>query len=511
MGLGLPLLLLLSGATDTASEALDLRQCLSAALDQSTAIRRSRLALEEAQAGASAALSPFDSALTVTLDASYGQTPTPDLVAPEGREATVGGSLSYSQRFALGTQLTASVEHRYRDALALGSALNPRDSTDLRLGVVQPILRGAGSTVGRAGVRAAELLAQAAAQDHRRLVDLTLAQVAQAYWELARAQEEVKVRGQSVARAARLSELAEEMTRRGMLAPVSSLEARSALELRRVRQSAAERARLAAAAELSAAILGRPSLPIAAREPLPRVSALGARPSSGPRADVRAAELRKEALAELAIQAGEAERVRLDLGLSGVLSGLGGSADAALCASLPSGGAQPAACALGGPFTADPTGLRTLGRFFAAGLTATLELPIVQRGAEGTAARAALAASRAEAAWQESARGAEIDQARWLALAIQDRARLEAAETARLTARELIELEDKKWKSGSASTFDVLRIQDALTETELSVVEAQAAVAISDIRLHLAQGDAAQWLPVDLHNSPALQGIDDRH
>lgn len=65
--------------------------------------------------------------------------------------------------------------------------------------------------------------------------------------------------------------------------------------------------------------------------------------------------------------------------------------------------------------------------------------------------------------------------------------------------------------SCSAATFDVLRIQDALTETELSVVEAQAAMALSDIRLHLAEGDAARWLPVDLHNSPALQGIDDRH
>lgn len=509
MGLGLPLLLLLSGATDTASQALDLGQCLRLALEQSTSIQRSRLALEEARAGVSAALSPFDSALTVALDAGYGQTPTPDLVAEQGREASLGGSLSYSQRFAFGTQLSASVEHRYRDSLALGSALNPRDTTDLRLGVVQPILRGAGSTVGRAGARAAELLAQAAAHDHRRLVDLTLAQVAQAYWELARAQEEVKVRGQSVARAARLNGLADEMTRRGMLAPVASLEARSALELRRVRQSAAERARLTAAAELSAAILGPAALPISAKEPLPPVSALRSAPPRGPRADVRAAELRKEALAELAIQAQEAERVRLDLGLSGVLSGLGGSADAASCASLPAGGPQPAACALGGPFTADPSGLRTLGRFFAAGLTATLELPIVRTGAEGAAARAALAVSRAEAAWQESTRAAEIDQARWLSLAMQDRSRLEAAETARLTARELIELEDKKWKSGSASTFDVLRIQDALTETELSVVEAQAAVVISDVRLHLAQGDAAQWLPVDLHNSPALQGIDD--
>lgn len=510
MELALPLLALLGGATGTASEALDLRACLRLTLEQSPAILRSRLAVEEARAGARAALTPFDSALSVTLDGSYGQTPTPDLAIEQGREATVGGALSYAQRFAFGTQLSASVEHRYRDSVVLGSPLNPRDRTDLRLGIVQPILRGAGEAVNHAALRAAELLAQAAAEDHRRLVDLTLAQVAQAYWELVRAEEELKVRGQSVARASRLSELAEEMNRRGMLAPVASLEARSALELRRVRQSAALRSRLAAASELSAAILGRAAPPLAASEPLPAVTALSARPAPGPRADVRAAELRKEALAALAIQAGEAERVRLDLGLSGVLSGLGGSVDAALCASLPPGGAQPAACALGGPFTADASGLRTLGRFFAAGLTATLELPVVRAGAQGLAARALLAVSRAEAAWEESERSSAIERARWLALATQDRLRFQEAETARATARELIELEDKKWKSGSASTFDVLRIQDALTETELSVVEAQAAVAISDIRLHLAQGNVAEWLPIDPHNSPAFQGIDDR-
>ena len=57
-------------------------------------------------------------------------------------------------------------------------------------------------------------------------------------------------------------------------------------------------------------------------------------------------------------------------------------------------------------------------------------------------------------------------------------------------------MEEQRYKVGSATTFDVLRVQDDLAEAESLASTARAAVLISDLRYQLAAGRVREHLGV---------------
>lgn len=106
--------------------------------------------------------------------------------------------------------------------------------------LTQPLLKNAGWGATLANIRLAALDSDAAFQDYRRQLMVTLSQAESAYWNLYLAQEQVRFLGESVALAETIRKDASEKAKAGKGAELDVLEAESGLALRRTKQNEAQ-------------------------------------------------------------------------------------------------------------------------------------------------------------------------------------------------------------------------------------------------------------------------------
>jgi outer membrane protein len=481
-----------------AATPLTLAQALAAASEHNPRLSEARAEISLRLAGIAAAKGSFDTALTASLDLGLARRPSPDRADGAVQDTSLGGTVGYQHRLHAGTSLGVSLSHRYADSAGVLTVLAPQFTTDLRVTATQPLLRGRGSDVNLAEVGSATLLADAAKLDLRRVHEEVLAQVAQSYWAVAQAQEEVTIRRRTYDRAEQVHALTLELIKRGSLPQAATVQAASTRALRRARLQAAERILEDAQAALVRAILDEAPVRVAAADPMPAPAAAPAAPVVD-RADLRAAELRAAATAELVKTFEDRAQPALDLSLFAGLSGLGGTSNALACQLFtPQGGPAPAGCVPGGDFDGYGSAWSSVvtGGYYTAGVAASLALPIVDEGAQGQAQQARATVERARVVAEGLRRQVEAEVAALRQLVVSDRLAFQTAEEARTITTQLIDVEEQRYKVGSATTFDVLRVQDDLAEAESLASTARAAVLISDLRYQLAAGRVREHLGV---------------
>jgi outer membrane protein TolC len=177
------------------------------------AAHQARLQAAAARAGIVEAEGGFDPVLFGDLTYSYRETPTPGGVFSGGLAAQHIRSWNAQQglrsAFVTGGSIQVALSENYTEDNLPESffGFNPQSDVGLSFNITQPLLRGGWLMNGTYGVRSAELAAEQAGAGVRQNGQESLQAAVDAYWDLAFALEDVKVKELSLRLAQELREV----------------------------------------------------------------------------------------------------------------------------------------------------------------------------------------------------------------------------------------------------------------------------------------------------------------
>jgi outer membrane protein len=231
---------------------LSLEDALSLGLENNLALAVERYVpwLDEAnlllsKSGANGRV-PFDPTLTSTLSLQQstqpinnpffvGVAPTSGSGAPTATvpigiiNHTATANFQYTQDFATGTQFQVTFDNS-RASTNLGFDLfNPYDQSTLTFEVTQPLLNGRGTIANTRYILEAKNTVKVGESQFAQQAMTTITQVAQDYWELVYARENVKVEQVAVAADQQLYENNKKQLEIGTMAPLDVITAQSQL------------------------------------------------------------------------------------------------------------------------------------------------------------------------------------------------------------------------------------------------------------------------------------------
>ncbi len=149
---------------------------------------------------------------------------------------------SLLKRLTPGTELGLSWSNGYNNNNSDYSLINPLYTSGVDLKISQPLLRGRGSEVQTAGIRAAEQKVEAAVfLVHREAAELT-SQVRKAYWELVSSWQDIEVLELSLTLARQLEDETKSRIETGLLADVEIYQPQSEVARREQNLIGGERA-----------------------------------------------------------------------------------------------------------------------------------------------------------------------------------------------------------------------------------------------------------------------------
>jgi outer membrane protein TolC len=398
--------------------------------------------------------------------------------------------LQFSKLFRTGIQVAPFVDFtaegsnfkgKERKAEFGGKGLNDLYTTRVGSDFLLPLLRGRGGEAIAAGERAATIEAQAGTLDVEHQRASSILRTAQAYWELRAAQESLAILERSAARQGDLLKATTSLVNGGELARVELArsqagEARARSRVLDARQRLYE-ARVELASALGVASSGvDATLPTAAKDPFPvapEAAALqpwvGATAAAGQRRDIEAAQRREEAAVILQRNAVTELRSRLDLSASLFYTALGEVGDVAT--EELDENQRPI-------YRRDGFG-EALDRWVGPSFTLTLnyEKPLGNNAAKGRlASRDAERRTRAiETA--DLRRQVRLNVARTATALIETIGRLKQTQAASQYYDQTITAELSRFRAGEATLINTIQTEQQATETDLSSIAAQQAVA----------------------------------
>ncbi len=398
--------------------------------------------------------------------------------------------VQFSKLFRTGIQVAPFVDFtaegsnfkgKERKAEFGGKGLNDLYTTRIGSDFLFPLLRGRGGEAIAAGERAATIEAQAGTLEVEHQRAASILRTAQAYWELRAAQESLAILERSAARQGDLLKATTSLVNGGELARVELArsqagEARARSRVLDARQRLYE-ARVELASALGVASSGvDATLPTAARDPFPvapDAAALqpwvGATAAAGQRRDVEAAQRREEAAVILQRNAVTELRSRLDLSASLFYTALGEVGDVAT-EDLDENQR---------PLYRRDGFVEALDRWVGPSFTLTLnyEKPLGNNSAKGRlAAREAERRTRAiETA--DLRRQVRLNVARTATSLIETIGRLKQTQAASQYYDQTITSELSRFRAGEATLINTIQTEQQATETDLSAIAAQQAVA----------------------------------
>lgn len=456
---GAVLALLLASAGPARAEVLTEGGAVSRAVSASPDLRAAVADLRVASETLTAAEATYRPVFTADVGGGHSESlaATLDGVAPssvDSVEASAG--VGYTAPFGTSVDVTLSAGWYRRDVNRDPSAtttltLGATYGAGAQLDVAQPLLRGSGTDVGEASIRAARH-GRTAAEEARALAASALVRdVVSAYWELWYAEAAVEV--QRAARDLAARQLAEAEARADQLGTVARTEAlRFATELASLEESLAEAesTRRQRAIELGRLLAVEPTEAVALRvdaaapPPAERVGAeTVAAEAAGRSPELRQLQAQLEATRDQVRVARDATLPRLDLRGSLGVAGLWNDTTISDL-SLPDDR----------PALSGWVGLE-------------LELPIGNARAEAELAEAEARAAAAEARLESRRRAISAEAARLVDDLDTARRRLELAEETARVARQLADAEGERLRLGTATTTEVLDAQEGARATEL--------------------------------------------
>ncbi|MFL5385167.1 MAG: TolC family protein [Longimicrobiaceae bacterium] len=470
---------------------LTLEEVVRSALAASADVQLARWDLRARQGALQAARGAFDPELRASVAAVSQRAPFLDDGGIGGisRSTTVQYGFGLDRRFRSGVSVLPQVAFTRVDGPGAAGLVSNEGAAGVDVAV--PLLRGRGGGTFRAGERAAGRGVRAAEAELRHARAGSVLRAVLAYWDFVAAHGRLEMLRRAEARTARLVEDTRRLVEADERPAVDLIPVRASLASRRASRIAGEQALSEARREVALAMgtpaaglaavappaTGFPDADTAALVPTPEAAAAEALLRRG---DVAAALGRREAAAERLRGARGELRPRLDLEAGVGYRGLEAGGDPGRLVS---------------PFYSRLGGARaTLG--------VTAGIPLRNRAARGEALQAEAALRQAEIVEGELARAVALEAAtaaETLARAAEER--VLAAEAVRLHEAS-VEAETQKFRLGTATLFDVIFAEDALTSAQLAEIDARRrhAAALARLRYEtgaLAEGETGEAVDVE--------------
>jgi outer membrane protein TolC len=471
----------------------DLPALVAQALRRNLRLEGERMTPEIARAAAGAARAGFEPTLQFSPGFAFGRETIQTAAGPvTGTTRAISyanglsGALPYSSLAVAGSLPTGT---RYSVALDLArrseSPARRQDhgvevDSQVTVSFAQPVLRGAGTSIARAEIRAADLSARAAMRRFSRLEEETVSAVEQAYWALAQAEASEAVERESLERAVALWTRNEQLVRLGLVPEVDLLTAQQAVAVREASVTETARLRRDAAEALIFRVYGRE-----ASDRLATAGQLGVRapvvpPLVPPLEQVEAEALRRRpdliaARDDVAVGGVRVEIARSDL--------------------------EPS-LQLTGSYTAAVTnaarlrlwGTDRMGDAAVTGWQGGLVLTVPVGNGLGKAGyrQATLARSQQEAAVAALENDIRLQVRRAGRAILEGTRRLTQTEAALALARRQYDAENRRLALGLTDSFRLLQVEQVVADASRAVIEARSALASAISDYHLAIGGNAE-------------------
>ncbi len=230
--------------------SLHLNQAIRIALENNLNLRAEELDTRASQALVRKGYGLYDPRLQLNLVAGTSRQqinqlfisdPNQPFFSDEVRDKYRLFDFSVAQTFPTGAQLLLSLDNRYSD-LDPAPDINPSYDSEVRFSLIQPLLKGFGSTVTEQAILFAIKDREVAVSNLREVATNLLVDVRNNYFEVLRLQENLDFWKTSVALAKKILDEARARVDAGVLPPVDILEAKFGLKDRQRQQLDAERA-----------------------------------------------------------------------------------------------------------------------------------------------------------------------------------------------------------------------------------------------------------------------------
>ena len=463
--------------TETSSVRKEVRLSLSDAIALSLRnnpdIAIAGFAPRRAAAGVKQQRGVFDPILSVFAGIDRDKRPAGSPMLGSFRN-NVRAEASLSGRLPLGTEYELSYGTTRLESDSQLSPTNPSSSSYVQLSLRQPLLRGFGSDVNRAGITIARGNERIAEIGLRRQIEVALTTTVAAYWRLVRAHKSLAVARESLDLARRLVERTQARIHAGDLPTIELTQARASVAAR-------EEAVILGEAEVGNANDALARLLVVDERDIFAVTFL---PTEEPRAD--AAAMRSASLLEDAFR----QRAELEAARQAVRN-----AEVALAAA--SDARRPDLSAVGslgiGGLDARWTSaqselVRDIDDQHRWTVGLMLSIPLGNRSADGAYERARLDVEEAKV----SLRTLEVQVAEEVRSAVRDleasARRVEATRRASELARAQLEAGEKRMSTGLTTAFEVLRLQTDLAAAQHTEIAALVGYRTGLVRVQFATG-----------------------
>jgi len=456
------------------ADSINEQNAIRLAAEKNPGLQAAILELQAAQQAVTAAEEEYTTVLQIDTGVTHTKMPraTREGVTESSNDAIDLG-IGASRRFPWGTELSLDVtgngeisrvnpEPRTSDVIKLG----PTYGLEARLGLSQPLLRGAGIDVGEAEIRASKMQQRAADHKRDRMASELLRDVLIGYWELWYSESALEVQHQARDLAQKQHEEAQLRAELGTVAPSDTLSFATQLALLEEAVAEAEVDRKSRAVELGQ-LLGFDPHRATALSPAPptQQSSLEiTRQQATQRARENSLELREQEVQIKLLQdklkvAEDAVQSRLDL--TAYLSAQG----------------------LGYRDTVEP--LKQVGTLSAisghVGLEFELPVSNAKRRAELAEARLNLDAAKAQ--FDEQLSLLEAETATWVDKLDAAQQRMTLAQQTVEVAQKLASAERERLELGTTTSLQVLQAQEDLRDAELRLLKVGVDRAAASIML----------------------------
>lgn len=213
---------------------LSMRDAVGLALEHNINLEVSRLGLAGSTAALDGSRGLFDPYFNTQGSASESSTPsTNQLVGADiatSRRRNL--DLSLGKLFATGTEVTVGWSNSRTATNSSFYFLNPSYSSGFSLGLQQPLLRGFGTDINRAGIEVARRNRDISRLAFEQIVITTLQQVESAYWNLVYRIDNLAVKRQSLKLAQDLLDQTRTRVRIGTAAPIDIVQSEATVAAR---------------------------------------------------------------------------------------------------------------------------------------------------------------------------------------------------------------------------------------------------------------------------------------
>lgn len=224
---------------------LSMTDAINAAMSENLDLRVERLSQESSSRDVVIARAAFDPLFTTSYTMSKFRQPTISFLsglAGAATGTTVNVNPFVNQVFNVGvsgllpTGLTYSVtaaDSRNDSPNSSFVAFNPSNSTSIRAEVTQPLLKGFGFNSNLADLRVAQNNFKVSRAQLQRLIETTVASVQNAYWDLAFAREDLRVKQEALREAQQLLEINRQKVQVGTATEIDVIDAEANIETQR--------------------------------------------------------------------------------------------------------------------------------------------------------------------------------------------------------------------------------------------------------------------------------------